>query len=209
MEGMDFYKISYIIGKNGAKHLVGATWNHSDFEWDPLRPSTYNTEIRRKYECTIEEKEFSVDCWLFLPHLCGSKKLVNLLSAINANFRAVPFSFLKKSKGTRNLIGEYYIILLLDSVELLDVSKSKYHFLINFETGKPVIDIESGKNVYEKIDSFVFRRDVVLPPVSTCLETGWIMVNKLFTESAQEIALIGPTFEKLDDGISYDAFEGP
>lgn len=204
-----FYRLEYNIGQNGAKYFVGARWNVDEFEWDPSDPSTYTCEIKRNYECTIPSVTFDVDCWLYSPHICGSKKLVELLEAVGARYRAVPFDLFGKGKKKSKIDGEHYIILILDGVSMVDPSRSEYELMVDLETGKPAPSAPSTTHPrYEKIHKLIFRDDIDAPPLYLCAETGWVIANNGFVTAAREIGLSGPTFVKLEDGIKYDAFDG-
>ena len=85
----NFYKLEYNVGQNGAEYFVGARWNVDEFEWDPLDPSTYTRDVRQHYECAIQGDKFEVDCWLYNPHICGSKKLIEVLDVVGARYRAI------------------------------------------------------------------------------------------------------------------------
>ncbi|MGN6649495.1 hypothetical protein [Trinickia sp.] len=205
----NFYKLEYNVGQNGAEYFVGARWNVDEFEWDPLDPSTYTRDVRQHYECAIQGDKFEVDCWLYNPHICGSKKLIEVLDVVGARYRAIPFDLLGGGKKKKKIDGEHYIILIKEGVSMMDASRSEYEVMVDLETGRPVPEAPSTNHPrYEKIDRFIFRDDIKPPPLYTCTETGWIMVSEEFMRVSEEAHLSGPTFVRLFNGIKYDAFDG-
>lgn len=204
-----YYRLDYKIGKNGAEPFSGARWNVEEFEWDPLDPSTYTLEFKELYQCFLPGSTFDVDCWSYTPHLCGSKRFLQLLEFSGARFHSVPFNLFCKTKKVEKIYGEFYIILILDNISMMDPSRSVYDVMKDLVTGQPVPAAPCTSHPrYEKIERFIFQDNLTPPPLYTCTETGWIMVSEKFAGMCQDEKIVGPTFTEITDGFQYDAFEG-
>ncbi len=200
-----FYVMEYLPDNAGNPFFMDKTWDPELPDYDIFMSPPNACDFSSLYRLRASTIQLDGD-YLINDNLVSSD-FIKVCEECFANNIHIPvdISLLKNKKPER----EYYLFFLLDYIEALDQSNSRYSVSRDIDSGLLNTKEERGldKTYYDEIERFIVKKEIKTN-LFFCQELSKPVCSKFFKERFEIYNLKGIEFKAIDESFKYNAWAG-